>query len=182
MAVDEATKAASQAGDNTLPAGFSAAVSKSGRTYYIDHNTKTTSWVHPRGSQFCMPLTAGLPYPFERKFDENGRAFYVDHDARTTSWLNPVKLNELKATGILDTEMDDLVTDGRAGDEWPWIVKETIESGPKKGEQYWVNYRRGPNGAVDNRGPEDTKAGYLATAHIRAAREKKDEAGRDAKL
>jgi hypothetical protein len=181
MTIDEAIKSGSPT-DDELPAGFNAAISKSGRTYYIDHNTKTTSWVHPRGVQFCKPLTAGLPYPFERQFDEKGRAYYLDHDTRTTSWLNPVKLSELKAAGILGAEIDELVIDGRAGDEWPWIVKETIESGPKKGEAYWVNYRHGSKGTVDNRSPEGTKAGYLATAHIRSARKRMEEARRDSRL
>ncbi|KIN00128.1 hypothetical protein OIDMADRAFT_145644 [Oidiodendron maius Zn] len=181
MTADEATRSGSPADD--LPAGLEAAISKSGRTYYIDHNTKTTSWMHPRGAQFCKPLTSGLPYPFERKFDESGYAYYVDHDTRTTSWLNPVKLNELKAAGILnDDKADDLVIDGKAGDAWPWIVKETIESGPKKGEEYWVNYRRGPEGVVNNHSPEDTKAGYLAAAHIRDVRLKKAQVGHGAKL
>ena len=57
-----------------------------------------------------------------------------------------------------------------------------IESGPKKGEEYWVNYRRGPEGMVNNRSPEDTKAGYLAAAHIRDARLKKNQVGHGAKL
>lgn len=181
MTVDEATKPGSPDNDN-LPDGFVAKVSKTGRTYYIDHSTKTTSWIHPQGVKFCKSITAGLPYPFERQHDKQGRAYYVDHDARTTSWLNPVKMTELKDMGVLDAEVDELVADGKAGDEWPWIVKETVESGPQKGQAYWVNYRRGPNGVVDNCSPEDTKAGYLATAHARAARENKDGTGRDAKL
>jgi hypothetical protein len=96
--------------------------------------------------------------------------------------LNPTKLAELKATGILDKEMDQLESDGKAGDSWPWIIKEVIESGPQRGEEYWVNYRQFPDGCANNKSPEDTKAGYLASAEARAARERKEAAERDARL
>jgi hypothetical protein len=158
MTIDEAT---------TLPAGFEARVSEAGKTYYVDHNTKTTSWVHPRAHD-------GLPSPFERDFDEKGRAYYLDHNNHTTSWLNPVKLEELKSAGVMDIEVDELTRHGKTGNEWPWIVKETVESGTHKGEEYWVNYRRGPNGFVDNRSPEDAKAGYLAATPVREAREARE--------
>lgn len=181
MTVDEATKTGSAA-DANLPAGFEAAISKAGRTYYIDHKMKTTSWTHPLGAKFSKPLTEGLPLPYQRDFDPKGRAYYMNHDSHTTSWLNPVKLAELKAAGVLDVEADELAIDGKAGDEWPWIVKEVVDSGPHKGEEYWVNYRRGPNGFVDNRSPEDVKAGYLAATPAREARERKEDARRDAKL
>lgn len=156
MTVDEAT---------TLPAGFEARVSEAGKTYYVDHNTKTTSWVHPRRAQDA------LPRPFERDFDEKGRAYYLDHNNRTTSWLNPVKLEELRAAGVMDMEMTELTIYGSTGNEWPWIVKETVEFGPHKGEEYWVNYRLGPNGSIGDRSPESEKAAYLATRHIREARQ-----------
>jgi hypothetical protein len=181
MKRDEVTRLGSL-GDDDLPAGFSTAKAKGGRTYYIDHNTKTTSWTHPRGVKLTKPLSPDLPHPYERDVDERGRAYYLNHETHTTSWLNPLKLDELRAMGVIDAEMDDLVADGRAGDEWPWIVKEIIKEGPHRGEVYWVNYRQGPRGGVDNRSPEDKKAGYLATAHIRAARESKDDAGRSSKL
>ncbi|KIN05023.1 hypothetical protein OIDMADRAFT_142803 [Oidiodendron maius Zn] len=100
----------------------------------------------------------------------------------TSSWLNPAKLAELKATGILDKEMDQLESDGKTGDSWPWIIKEVIESGPQRGEEYWVNYRQFPDGCANNKSPEDTKAGYLASAEARAARERKEAAERDARL
>jgi WW domain len=34
-----------------LPAGWDRATSPEGEVYYIDHNTKTTSWTHP-GDEF----------------------------------------------------------------------------------------------------------------------------------
>lgn len=166
-----------------MPDHISAEVDeKTGKTYYVDHTTQSTSWVHTRADQAGEPFTAGLPYPYERKTDEKGRCYYLNHKTGTSSWLNPVKLEELKSTGVLDQEVDQLVSDGKAGDEWPWIIKEVIESGPQKGEAYWVNYRDTPDGSADNRSPEDKKAGYLASADARAARERKEAAERDAKI
>lgn len=182
MTKDKATKPRSLT-DDSLPLGFSAATHESGRTYYIDHNTRTTSWLHPRGAQLAKPLTPGLPYPYERDFNENGRAYYLNHRTQTTSWLNPVKLAELKATGILDIKMDERVTRGEAGNGWPWIVKETVECGPRQGEEYWVNYRLA---CVNNRSPEYRKGVYLANAKLKAkvmaAWERRGETWRKAKL
>ena len=36
--------------DGSLPDGWDVAVDHEGRTYYIDHNTRTTTWDHPMGS------------------------------------------------------------------------------------------------------------------------------------
>lgn len=50
-----------------------------GRVYYIDHNTKTTTWERP------LPLPPG----WERRADPRGRIYYVDHNTRTTTWQRP---------------------------------------------------------------------------------------------
>uniref|UniRef100_A0A8C7MRK1 E3 ubiquitin-protein ligase n=1 Tax=Oncorhynchus kisutch TaxID=8019 RepID=A0A8C7MRK1_ONCKI len=50
-----------------------------GRTYYVDHNTKTTTWERPQ------PLPPG----WERRVDDRGRIYYVDHNTRTTTWQRP---------------------------------------------------------------------------------------------
>ncbi|KAG5205101.1 hypothetical protein JEQ12_019546 [Ovis aries] len=50
-----------------------------GRTYYVDHNTRTTTWERPQ------PLPPG----WERRVDDRGRVYYVDHNTRTTTWQRP---------------------------------------------------------------------------------------------
>uniref|UniRef100_A0A671TE21 E3 ubiquitin-protein ligase n=1 Tax=Sinocyclocheilus anshuiensis TaxID=1608454 RepID=A0A671TE21_9TELE len=50
-----------------------------GRTYYVDHNTKTTTWERPQP----------LPMGWERRVDNRGRIYYVDHNTRTTTWQRP---------------------------------------------------------------------------------------------
>uniref|UniRef100_A0A4W6EMV8 E3 ubiquitin-protein ligase n=1 Tax=Lates calcarifer TaxID=8187 RepID=A0A4W6EMV8_LATCA len=48
-----------------------------GRVYYVDHNTKTTTWERP------------LPPGWEKRVDQQGRFYYVDHNTRTTTWQRP---------------------------------------------------------------------------------------------
>uniref|UniRef100_A0A8B9F4J8 E3 ubiquitin-protein ligase n=1 Tax=Amazona collaria TaxID=241587 RepID=A0A8B9F4J8_9PSIT len=48
-------------------------------TYYVDHNTRTTTWERPQ------PLPPG----WERRVDDRGRVYYVDHNTRTTTWQRP---------------------------------------------------------------------------------------------
>uniref|UniRef100_A0A8C2IN50 E3 ubiquitin-protein ligase n=1 Tax=Cyprinus carpio TaxID=7962 RepID=A0A8C2IN50_CYPCA len=50
-----------------------------GRTYYVDHNTRTTTWERPQP----------LPHSWERRVDNRGRIYYVDHNTRTTTWQRP---------------------------------------------------------------------------------------------
>ena len=50
-----------------------------GRRYYVDHNTRSTSWERPQ------PLPPG----WEIRRDPRGRIYYVDHNTRTTTWQRP---------------------------------------------------------------------------------------------
>ncbi|XP_018614279.1 NEDD4-like E3 ubiquitin-protein ligase WWP1 [Scleropages formosus] len=62
-----------------LPPGWEQRKDLHGRTYYVDHNTRTTTWERPQ------PLPAG----WERRVDDRGRIYYVDHNTRTTTWQRP---------------------------------------------------------------------------------------------
>uniref|UniRef100_A0A2K6E5N7 E3 ubiquitin-protein ligase n=4 Tax=Cercopithecinae TaxID=9528 RepID=A0A2K6E5N7_MACNE len=68
--------AAAQAPD-ALPAGWEQRELPNGRVYYVDHNTKTTTWERP------------LPPGWEKRTDPRGRFYYVDHNTRTTTWQPP---------------------------------------------------------------------------------------------
>ena len=50
-----------------------------GRTFYVDHNTRTTTWERPET----------LPLGWERRRDNKGRTYYVDHNTRTTTRQKP---------------------------------------------------------------------------------------------
>ncbi|XP_072135918.1 NEDD4-like E3 ubiquitin-protein ligase WWP2 [Mobula birostris] len=60
-----------------LPPGWEQRVLPTGRVYYVDHNTKTTTWERP------------LPPGWEKRVDQRGRFYYVDHNTRTTTWQRP---------------------------------------------------------------------------------------------
>uniref|UniRef100_A0A4W3J5Z1 E3 ubiquitin-protein ligase n=1 Tax=Callorhinchus milii TaxID=7868 RepID=A0A4W3J5Z1_CALMI len=60
-----------------LPPGWEQRVLPNGRIYYVDHNTKTTTWERP------------LPPGWEKRVDQRGRFYYVDHNTRTTTWQRP---------------------------------------------------------------------------------------------
>ncbi|XP_053492225.1 NEDD4-like E3 ubiquitin-protein ligase WWP1 isoform X2 [Ictalurus furcatus] len=62
-----------------LPSGWEQRKDPHGRTYYVDHNTRTTTWERPQ------PLPPG----WERRVDTRGRIYYVDHNTRTTTWQRP---------------------------------------------------------------------------------------------
>lgn len=50
-----------------------------GRRYYVDHNSRSTSWERPQA----------LPQGWEMRRDPRGRIYYVDHNTRTTTWQRP---------------------------------------------------------------------------------------------
>lgn len=65
--------------EEPLPAGWEMRYDVYGRRYYVDHNTRSTSWERPQ------PLPAG----WELRRDQRGRIYYVDHNTRTTTWQRP---------------------------------------------------------------------------------------------
>lgn len=76
-----ATQPGSQtsASNEQLPPGWEMRIDPQSRTYYVDHNTRTTTWERP----------TPLPHGWERRVDPRGRVYYVDHNTRTTTWQKP---------------------------------------------------------------------------------------------
>ncbi|XP_070841673.1 NEDD4-like E3 ubiquitin-protein ligase WWP1 [Chaetodon trifascialis] len=72
-------QAPSAGASDPLPPGWEQRKDPHGRTYYVDHNTRTTTWERPQ------PLPPG----WERRVDDRGRIYYVDHNTRTTTWQRP---------------------------------------------------------------------------------------------
>lgn len=62
-----------------LPPGWEMRTDQQGRPYYVDHNTRVTTWERPQP----------LPRGWERRTDNRGRVYYVDHNTRTTTWQRP---------------------------------------------------------------------------------------------
>jgi hypothetical protein len=68
-----------------LPPGWDMRRMPDGRVFYVDHNTRTTSWDDPRLVSTRLPLPPG----WERRLTPTGRPYYVDHTTRTTHWDLP---------------------------------------------------------------------------------------------
>ncbi|KAF9466383.1 HECT-domain-containing protein [Collybia nuda] len=93
------------AGSGTLPNGWEERYTPEGRPYYVDHNTRTTTWVDPRrqtiirvmgpsgqGSNL-QPQTISqlgpLPSGWEMRLTSTARVYFVDHNTKTTTWDDP---------------------------------------------------------------------------------------------
>uniref|UniRef100_A0A8C1QJJ9 Membrane-associated guanylate kinase, WW and PDZ domain-containing protein 1 n=1 Tax=Cyprinus carpio TaxID=7962 RepID=A0A8C1QJJ9_CYPCA len=78
-----------------LPDNWELAYTESGEMYFIDHNTKTTSWMDPRcqDKQRKLPEDCDddeLPPGWEKIDDPVYGVYYVDHINRKTQYENPV--------------------------------------------------------------------------------------------
>ncbi|CAM9365450.1 unnamed protein product [Lampetra fluviatilis] len=77
-----------------LPDRWEKASTEEGEVYFIDHDTKTTSWLDPRRARFQKPLEEcqddELPYGWEKIDDPQYGTYYVDHLNRKTQFENPV--------------------------------------------------------------------------------------------
>ncbi|GJJ77621.1 hypothetical protein EMPS_09980 [Entomortierella parvispora] len=82
------------AGLSPLAAGWEKRQTSEGRPYYVDHNTKTTSWVEPKTEAESSPLPAG----WERRKTAKGHLYFVDHNTHTTTWLQPRATTATTAT------------------------------------------------------------------------------------
>jgi len=65
--------------EEPLPPGWEMRFDSYGRKYYVDHNTRSTTWERPQ------PLPPG----WEMRRDPRGRVYYVDHNTRQTTWQRP---------------------------------------------------------------------------------------------
>uniref|UniRef100_A0A8P4FZY4 HECT-type E3 ubiquitin transferase n=1 Tax=Dicentrarchus labrax TaxID=13489 RepID=A0A8P4FZY4_DICLA len=89
-----------------LPTGWEVRSAPNGRPFFIDHNTKTTTWEDPRlkipvqkrRRASLDPSDLGpLPPGWEERVHTDGRIFYIDHSA-TTQWDDP-RLQNSAITG-----------------------------------------------------------------------------------
>jgi E3 ubiquitin-protein ligase NEDD4 len=116
QAQQAATQAASQttmmhtgtttAGTGELPPGWEQRWTPEGRPYFVDHNTRTTTWVDPRRQQYIrmyggqnntngtiqqQPVSqlGPLPSGWEMRLTNTARVYFVDHNTKTTTWDDP---------------------------------------------------------------------------------------------
>ncbi|XP_061071744.1 E3 ubiquitin-protein ligase NEDD4-like isoform X3 [Conger conger] len=81
-----------------LPPGWEMRIAPNGRPFFIDHNTRTTTWedprlkypVHMRTKASLEPGDLGpLPPGWEERVHADGRTFYIDHNTKNTQWEDP---------------------------------------------------------------------------------------------
>ncbi|XP_026030894.1 pleckstrin homology domain-containing family A member 7-like isoform X5 [Astatotilapia calliptera] len=80
-------------GRDTLPEHWSYGVCGDGRVFFINDETRTTTWLHPRSGQ---PVNSGhmirsdLPCGWEEGFTDEGASYFINHNQRTTTFRHPV--------------------------------------------------------------------------------------------
>ncbi|XP_055346728.1 E3 ubiquitin-protein ligase NEDD4-like [Paramacrobiotus metropolitanus] len=102
-----------------LPPGWEERVSANGRKFFIDHNSRVTSWIDPRTNRAsalpeslsvsttnnknsisgqntptnnrrsAMDVLGPLPQGWEERVHTDGRTFYIDHSSKRTQWEDP---------------------------------------------------------------------------------------------
>ncbi|CAJ1084535.1 membrane-associated guanylate kinase%2C WW and PDZ domain-containing protein 3a [Xyrichtys novacula] len=78
-----------------LPKNWEMAYTETGMVYFIDHNSKTTTWLDPRLAKKAKPPEkceeGELPYGWEKIEDPQYGTYYVDHINQKTQFENPVQ-------------------------------------------------------------------------------------------
>lgn len=104
-AIQMMNSGATTAGLGELPVGWEQRFTPEGRPYFVDHNTRTTTWVDPRRQQFIrsygpnasntgtiqQPVSqlGPLPSGWEMRLTNTARVYFVDHNTKTTTWDDP---------------------------------------------------------------------------------------------
>ncbi|KAJ3176920.1 hypothetical protein HK101_010335 [Irineochytrium annulatum] len=106
---------ASSSATGALPAGWEQRFTPEGRPYFVDHNTRATTWLDPRrrptaagGAVGTLQVSAAqaqqhllsvqsstltqlgpLPSGWEMRITNANRIYYVDHASKITTWDDP---------------------------------------------------------------------------------------------
>ncbi|KAF5369483.1 hypothetical protein D9758_002754 [Tetrapyrgos nigripes] len=85
--------------DVPLPQGWEERRTAEGRPYFVDHNTRTTTWIDPRrnAAQAATTTPAAqlnsnlgpIPSGWEMRLTSTNRVYFVDHNTKTTTWDDP---------------------------------------------------------------------------------------------
>ncbi|XP_015995646.2 protein WWC3 isoform X3 [Rousettus aegyptiacus] len=94
QSVSSVPSRARESSELPLPAGWEEARDYDGRIFYIDHNTRQTSWIDPR-DRITKPLTFAdcvgdeLPLGWETVYDKQIGIYYMDHINKLTQIEDP---------------------------------------------------------------------------------------------
>ncbi|KAM9759379.1 membrane-associated guanylate kinase, WW and PDZ domain-containing protein 3 isoform 2-T2 [Menidia menidia] len=130
-----------------LPLNWEMAYTETGMVYFIDHNTKTTTWLDPRLAKKAKPPEkcedGELPYGWEKIDDPQYGTYYVDHINQKTQFENPVleakkRLNQ-ETTAIQQAAA--ATSQGKGG-----AFGFTAEPSQLKGEMYHTALKKSSQG------------------------------------
>uniref|UniRef100_A0A3P8U906 Membrane-associated guanylate kinase, WW and PDZ domain-containing protein 3 n=1 Tax=Amphiprion percula TaxID=161767 RepID=A0A3P8U906_AMPPE len=134
-----------------LPLNWEMAYTETGMVYFIDHNTKTTTWLDPRLAKKAKPPEkcedGELPYGWEEIDDPQYGTYYVDHINQKTQFENPVleakkKLSQetaaIQQTTVAPSQGNSTVEKGTSGF--------TADPSQLKGEMYHTALKKSSQG------------------------------------
>uniref|UniRef100_A0A8C5FNM0 Membrane associated guanylate kinase, WW and PDZ domain containing 3b n=1 Tax=Gadus morhua TaxID=8049 RepID=A0A8C5FNM0_GADMO len=125
-----------------LPLHWEMAYTETGMVYFIDHNTKCTTWLDPRLAKKAKPPEkcedGELPYGWEEIDDPQYGTYYVDHINQKTQFENPV----LEAKKRLNQDTSALLLKAAGGVASPF----TSDPSQLDGELYHTALRKSPHG------------------------------------
>ncbi|XP_012720561.2 membrane-associated guanylate kinase, WW and PDZ domain-containing protein 3 isoform X1 [Fundulus heteroclitus] len=130
-----------------LPYNWEMAYTETGMVYFIDHNTKTTTWLDPRLAKKAKPPEkcedGELPYGWEEIDDPQYGTYYVDHINQRTQFENPVleaKKKLSKDTAVIQ-QAAAAPSQGKGG-----MLGFTADPGQLKGEMYHTALKKSSQG------------------------------------
>ncbi|XP_024126080.1 membrane-associated guanylate kinase, WW and PDZ domain-containing protein 3 isoform X2 [Oryzias melastigma] len=130
-----------------LPLNWEMAYTETGMVYFIDHNTKTTTWLDPRLAKKAKPPEKceddELPYGWEKIEDPQYGVYYVDHINQKTQFENPV----LEAKKRLNQELAAMQQAAAASSQGKGASPGfTADPSQLKGEMYHTSLKKSSQG------------------------------------
>ncbi|KAK7916720.1 hypothetical protein WMY93_012481 [Mugilogobius chulae] len=128
-----------------LPYNWEMAYTETGMVYFIDHNTKTTTWLDPRLAKKAKPPEkcedGELPYGWEEIDDPQYGTYYVDHINQKTQFENPVLEAKKKLNQETLKKAKTSSSQGKGGS-----AGFTADPGELKGEMYHTALKKSSQG------------------------------------
>ena len=133
-----------------LPPGWELRFDQRGRSYYVDHTTRSTTWTRPSVSpaaiaphpsaptqvpeEVLTPNTTNadgtyadvrLPVGWEERRTADGRPYFVDHHTRTTTWNDPRRTTVTAAAAATTTAIANRAALGPLPSGWEMRMTST---------------------------------------------------------
>jgi hypothetical protein len=119
----------------SLPPGWEHRKDHIGRSYWIDHNTRSTTWIRPSVSSNVDEKSGAAAFPkatlppgWEQRVNHLGQTYYLNHNTCTTHWTHP-------SSGLNADEQSTIITETEAPLPSAW--EERIDH---LGRKYYVDH------------------------------------------